>query len=606
MNGTRTTPLRIGNASGYYGDRIEAVRELVEQGPLDVLTGDYLAELTMFLLWKARQKDPSGGYARTFLTQMEHVLGTCLDRGIRIVTNAGGLNPAGLATRLGELAGRLGLAPRIAHVSGDDVAEDLPGWLAAGIPLANLDTGKPFAELGKEALTANAYLGGWGIREALVAGADVVVCGRVTDAALVIGPAAAAFGWRTDDWDRLAGALVAGHVLECGAQATGGNFAFFDEVADPRLPGFPVADIHPDGSSVIGKQPGTGGAVTVDTVTAQLVYEIGGGRYANPDVVARFDSIRLTQAGRDRVRIDRVRGEPAPDTTKIAINYLGGYRNEMTMVLTGLDIEDKAAAAMRAVRALWNERGFDILEADLLRSDRPNPRRNEEACAFLRVTVKDQDRKRAGRVFSDVFVQAALSSYPGFFLTTPPQPAQEYAVYWPTLVPEYLIPHCAHLPDGTVVDAPRPPTRPMGPDPQAAPPLETPGEETDAKTVTVPLGRIFGTRSGDKGGNANLGVWARTDEQYRWLANRLTSVRLVELLPDLTGHRIVRHELPSIKAVNFVVVGLLGEGVAASTRMDRQAKGLGEYLGCKPITVPADLLTPDDRRPGRETARSTR
>ena len=600
MNGTRTEPLRIGNISGFYGDRIEAAKELVAQGPLDVLTGDYLAELTMFLLWKTRQKDPAGGYAKTFLKQLEQILGTCLDRGIRVVTNAGGLNPAGLSTAIGELAHKLGLAPRVAYIDGDDVVADLPALIADGIPLTHLDTGRSFAELGKEAVTANAYLGGWGIRDALVAGADIVVTGRVTDAALVVGPAAAAFGWQLDDWDKLAGAVVAGHVLECGAQATGGNYAFFQELTDTRLPGFPVADVYPDGSCVIGKQPDTGGAVTVDTVTAQLVYEIQSQRYPNPDVVTRFDTIRLTQEGRDRVRIDGVRGEPAPDVTKVAINYLGGYRNEMTMVLTGLDVEDKAALAMRSVRALWGDLEFDEVEVDLLRTDRPDPRRNEEACALLRVTAKDQDRRKAGRTFSDAFVQAALSSYPGFFNTTPPLPAQEYGVYWPALVPAERVVHRVHLPDGTVTDAPRPPCRPVDTTPLAATP---PPPEPCGDTVTVPLGRVFGTRSGDKGGNANLGVWARTAEGYAWLVNRLTVDRLVELLPDLAGHRIQRHELPSILAVNFVVVGLLGEGVAASTRLDRQAKGLGEYLGCRPVALPAAIVSSATAQ-RRETVRS--
>ncbi|MDA8285550.1 MAG: DUF1446 domain-containing protein, partial [Actinomycetota bacterium] len=336
-------PLRIANCSGFYGDRLAAAREMVEGGPIDVLTGDYLAELTMMILWRARQSDPTAGYAVTFLRQVEEVLGTCLDRGIRIVANAGGLNPAGLAGQVRALADRLGLTARVAHVEGDDLLGRIEELQAAGHRLAHLDSGVALAEAGVRPVSANAYLGGWGIAEALAAGADVVVCPRVTDASLVVGPAAWHFGWHRDDWDALAGAVVAGHILECGPQATGGNYAFFEEIPDSRYPGFPLAEVYADGSSVITKHPGTGGAVSVGTVTAQLLYEIGGPRYANPDAVARFDTIRLTQDGADRVAVSEVRGEPAPAEMKVCINYVGGYRNTMTFVITGLDIDAKAA-----------------------------------------------------------------------------------------------------------------------------------------------------------------------------------------------------------------------------------------------------------------------
>jgi Acyclic terpene utilisation family protein AtuA len=590
---TGADTIRVANSSGYLGDRHDAARELVEAEPLDFLTGDYLAELTMLILGKARDRDPERGYARPFLTQMETVLGLCLDRGVRIVANAGGLNPAGLAARLEELATRLGLSAKIAYLSGDDVLERLPEWVERGVPLTHLDTGRSFAELGESVATANAYLGAAGIAAALGRGADVVICPRVTDAALVVGPAIASFGWSPRDWDELAGAVVAGHILECGAQATGGNFSFFRELGDLGRPGFPIAELAADGSSVITKPRGSGGAVTVDTVTAQLLYEIGPRRYPTPDVVARFDTIELEGAGVDRVRVAGVRGEPAPSEVKLAINYRGGYRNEMTMVLTGLDLEQKADAALASLRTLWEGEEFEHLDTDLLRCDRPDPTRNEEACAFLRVTAKDRDRERVGRGFSDAFVQAALSSYPGFFLTTPPTPAQEFGVYWPTLVPADLVTARVTHWDGSVEELPAAASAgsaPPGPDEDAdgeAPDAVAPA--ADGEVVEVPLGRLFGTRSGDKGGNANLGVWARDERQYAWLHAFLTAERLAELLPDLAPYPIERHPLPNLRGLNFVIRGLLGEGVASSTRLDRQAKGLGEYLGCRPIPVPASF-----------------
>ncbi|HSL27416.1 MAG TPA: acyclic terpene utilization AtuA family protein, partial [Acidimicrobiia bacterium] len=251
--------LRIANCSGFYGDRLSAAREMVEGGPIEVLTGDYLAELTMAILWRTRQRDSDLGYASTFVTQMEQVLGTCLDRAIKVVVNAGGLNPAGLAERLAKLAADLGVMPRIAVVEGDDLLPRLAELQAGGHEFRHLDDGRPLAGSGVVPLTANAYLGGWAIKEALEAGADVVLTGRVTDAALVTGPAAWRFGWDRDDWNALAGAVVAGHILECGAQATGGNYAFFEEVPGLERIGFPIAEVHADGSSVITRHPGLGG-----------------------------------------------------------------------------------------------------------------------------------------------------------------------------------------------------------------------------------------------------------------------------------------------------------------------------------------------------------
>ena len=454
---------------------------MVEGGPIDVLTGDYLAELTMLILWKAQQKDPSAGYARTVLTQLEHVLGTCLDRGIKIVNNAGGLNPAGLAREFAALAGRLGLHPEIAYVTGDDLLPRLDSLVAGGQALAHLDTGQPLAGAGGKPVTANAYLGGWGITEALAAGADIVVCPRVTDASLVTGPAAWWHGWRRDDFDPLAGAVVAGHVIECGPQATGGNYSFLDEIRDRRYPGFPIAEVAADGSSVITKHPGTGGLVSPGTVTAQLLYEIAEPGYANPDVVAHFDTIRLEQDGPDRVRISGTRGSPPPATAKVAINFLGGYRNTMTLVLTGLDIEEKAAWAEQELFAILGGRDqFADVDVRLLRFDRPDAPTNEQATAHLRITVKDPDPRKVGRRFSNATMELALGGYAGFHTTTPPAPESAYGVYWPALVPAGEVPHAAVLPDGTTV-----PITPTAPAPSAvsAAPVAADPEAADAEAA---------------------------------------------------------------------------------------------------------------------------
>lgn len=577
-------PIRIANCSGFYGDRFSAAREMVEEGPIDVLTGEYLAELTMLILWKARQQDPSAGYAATFLRQMEQVLGPALERGIRVVTNAGGLNPAGLAGRLRELAGRLGLSPRIVHVEGDDLMPRLAELREAGHDLRHLETGATLEEAGVQALTANAYLGGWGIAQALAQGADIVVCPRVTDASLVLGPAAWRFGWAADDWDRLAGAVVAGHVVECGAQATGGNYSFFREVPGLEHPGFPIAEVFEDGSSVITKHPGTGGQVSVGTVTAQLLYEIDGPRYLNPDVVARFDSIRLSQEGPDRVRISEVRGEPAPPETKVSLNYAGGYRNSMTFVLTGLDIEAKADLVRRTLfEGLAGEEAFGAVDVRLLRP--------AEGEAHLRVTVKDPDPRKVGRAFSARVIEMALASYPGFHTTTPPTQETAYGVHWPALVPAGLVEEVVVAADGSRHPVGRPPTRAAPadhPEPGAAEDLELFGP-----TDLAPLGLIFGARSGDKGGNANCGVWARSPQAFDWLDRFLTAERFRELIADGSEPgpgEVRRYRLPNLLALNFVAVGLLGQGVASSTRPDPQAKGLGELLRSRNVPLPRRLL----------------
>jgi Acyclic terpene utilisation family protein AtuA len=623
---TQRRPVRIANCSGFYGDRAAAAREMVDGGPIDVLTGDYLAELTMLILWKARQKDPGGGYARTFLGQFEQVIGSCLDRGITIVVNAGGLNPAGLADRLREIAARLGLAPKIAHVEGDDLLGRLGALTEAGHELAHADTGEPLAKAAVTPVTANAYLGGWGIAAALRAGADVVVCPRVTDAALVVGPAAAWHGWGPEDLDSLAGAVVAGHVIECGPQATGGNYPFPDELPDLRYPGFPIAEVGPDGSSVITKHPGTGGLVSVGTVTAQLLYEIAGPGYANPDVVAQFDTIQLDADGPDRVRISGTRGSPPPADLKVALNYLGGYRNTMTMVLTGLDIEEKAARAEAMLfDLLGGKQRFGEADVRLIRSDRPDAPTNEQATAQLRITVTDQDPAKVGRSFSGAAIELALASYAGFHTTTPPTPETAYGVYWPTFVPATVVEHVVVLPDGSRLTIPPPAAQAAAPDREPAAPA-APGDEpapdrapanpaeaapdraptdpagptphrgpanpdgADVPTRLAPLGLVCGARSGDKGGNANVGLWARRPEAYGWLRDYLDVVRFKELLPEAADLEVRRYELPNLRALNFVVVGLLGLGVAASTRPDPQAKGLGEYLRSRYAEIPIRLL----------------
>ncbi|UGT58209.1 acyclic terpene utilization AtuA family protein [Nocardia asteroides] len=560
--------IRIGNCSGFYGDRLSAMREMLEGGELDVLTGDYLAELTMLILGRDRMKDPSLGYAKTFVKQIEDCLGLALEKNVQIVTNAGGLNPAGLAERLRKVAADLGLDAKIAHVEGDDLVARA-GELGLGQPL-----------------TANAYLGAWGIVECLNSGADIVVTGRVTDASVIVGPAAAHFGWNRTDYDALAGAVVAGHVIECSTQATGGNFAFFTELADLGRPGFPIAEIRRDGSSVITKHEGTGGAVTVDTVEAQLMYEIQSARYAGPDVTTRLDSITLSQEGADRVLISGVTGEAPPPQLKVSLNTLGGFRNEMSFILTGLDIEAKAALAQRQLESWLPEKPAE-LSWTLARLDRPDAETEEQASAILRCVVRDSDPNKVGRAFSSVAVELALASYPGASFTALPGNGSPYGIFTPGFVDAHEVPHTAVLADGTRV-AIDPAAETAVLEPVSEP--ELPADLPSSETTRVPLGTIALARSGDKGGDANIGVWVRTDEQWRWLVHTLTVEKLRELLPETAELDVTRHVLPNLRAVNFIITGLLGKGVAYQARFDPQAKGLGEWLRSRHIDMPTELL----------------
>jgi hypothetical protein len=631
--------VRIGNISGFLGDRMSAARELLDAGDVDVLTGDWLAELTMLILAKQRMKHGAGsGWARPFLTQLETVLADVSARKIKVVTNAGGLDPEGAAVAVQARVAELGFGHlKIAYVTGDDLMPRIEELRATG--LANLDTGEAFDESDGPLLTANAYLGGRGVTAALNAGADIVITGRTTDAAIVIGSAAWWHGWDYDNpehLDALAGGLTAGHVIECGAQATGGNYAFFQDVPGLEHPGFPIAEIDADGSTVITKQPGTGGMVTPGTVTAQLLYEITGHHYANPDVTARFDTVQLASVGTDRVAITGVRGEPAPTTLKVAATRLGGFRNSMTLVMTGLDPDIKADLVLRTItglglgdlvgtaKELAARSTLDVAELSatyLQARVTQDPALPYEAQAELRITVKSPDPAKVAKPFTQRVIETTLSTYPGMFPTAPPEAGSAFGFYWPTAVDAETVQQTVYLLDGeTAVSIGE--FRSGGPvagqhEYLAAHPIEPPALMrgfTYGDVERVAIGSVFGARSGDKGGAGNVGVWAPApdesiavaasrgeaptdgvpdpalaDARYFWLQNYIWPQWIHDLLPETAPLRIDVYRFPNLRAVNVVIHGLLGRGVADSTRVDPQAKGLGEHLRARYVNLPTSL-----------------
>ncbi len=579
--------LKVANCSGYLGDKLSAAKELVEGGEIHVLTGDYLAELTMALLFKMKMKAPEKGYASTFLKQMNDVMGSCLDKNIKIVANAGGLNPKGLAAELEKIAKELGISPKIAYIEGDDLLPRIADLQEQGEEFLHLDKGTSLKASGAMSITANAYLGGWGVTKALNEGADIVIGGRLADAALVSGPCAWKFGWKENDWDKLAGAYAAGHIIECGTQATGGNYSFIDEVPDFKNMGYPIAEMHEDGSFVLTKHKGTGGLVSVGTATAQLLYEIRQPAYLTPDVKVRFDTINIKQEDTDRVLLDGIKGEPPTDSAKVCINNLYGYRNTMTAVITGLDIEKKAKIVEDTLfHNLGGKDQFSFVDVQLIRLDKDNPENNDEACAHLKISLMDQGQKKVGKLFSGKLIEMALSSIPGFTLTSPPANGSPALQHWPTLVSNKFLEHKIYVGDNEFS------VTPTGSYPEVTdiePVSVNTVELSYDKTKEIYFGELFATRSGDKGGNANLGVWAKTIETYSFLKDFLTVEKLKELLPDMKDYEIEKYDFPNLLAANFYIKGVLGEGVAASVRSDPQAKTLGEYLRAKKIEIPVSI-----------------
>ena len=590
MNGSETgkkEKLIIANCSGFLGDRFSAAKEMVEGGPIDILSGDYLAELTMAILFRQTLKDPTRGYANTFLRQIEEIMGQCLDKNIKVVSNAGGLNPKSLAEQLEKVAEKLGLHPKIAYIEGDNLMHRLGELQEAGEPLIHLDKGIALKEANAQSITANAYLGGWGVAKALEEGADIVVGGRLADAAVVMGPSAWYFGWKKEDWDQLAGAAVAGHIIECSGQATGGNYSFIEEVPTFKNVGFPIAEMHEDGSFVITKHPGTGGLVSVGTVTAQLMYEINAPLYLTPDVAARFDTIDISQEADDRVLVKSVCGEPPPETTKVCINNLGKNRNSITLILTGLDIDKKAAALKEALLdSVGGEDYYEQIVFQLTESQKENPAFNEEAFAQYRISVIDADAKKVAG-FSGKVVELALTNFAGFTASAPPTKGSPTIVHWPALVSAKHITQSIYV-NGEKFEISGLISAKLDQIPQSLP-VDIPPVPQGNRVETY-FGRAYATRSGDKGGNANLGVWGKTIESYAYLREFLTVEKLKEILPDMSEYEIDRYEFPNLKSLNFYIKGVLGDGVAASLRSDPQAKTLGEYLRAKIVELPESIL----------------
>jgi len=589
---TRDT-VSIGGASGFWGDSVTGPMQLVASGRLDYLVFDYLAELTMSLLAAARQKKPELGYATDFVTvAMRAVLKDAMAQGIRIVANAGGVNPRGCAEALQALATELGVPVRIAVVEGDDVTPLLPVLRDEGVREWQGTRALP-----EKILSANAYLGALPIKAALDAGAQVVITGRCVDSAVTLGALMHAFDWAPDDYDRLAAGSLAGHILECGCQGTGGLHTDWESVPDWANSGYPIAECRRDGSFVVTKPAGTGGLVTPATVGEQLLYEIGDpARYLLPDVVCDFTQVTMAQDGPDRVEVHGARGHAPTPAYKVSATFADGFRSNAQLTVVGFDADRKARrtgeAILERTRGLFRKLGLGDYSATHLETlgsaysfgphQPASPR--FESVLWLAVTHAD---KRALELFTREISPAGTSWSPG---TTGaggrPSVSPAIKQFAFLLDKARLQPRVTLLPDGVAIGVPVPLGAPL-PDTPAAAAVPAEGtDETEGPTREVPLIALAYARSGDKGDISNIGVIARNPQDVPLLRAQLTEQAVARHLAHLVKGCVTRYELPGIHAFNFVCEQALDGGGMASLRNDPLGKGMAQVLLAMPVRVP--------------------
>lgn len=582
--------VRIGNAQGFWGDRGSAAAELLAREPdLDYLTLDYLAEVSLSIMAVQRDRDPNAGYARDFVEVVRSLADYFKSGGrCRIVTNAGGLNPQGCAAACVAALAQAGIPPlSIAVVSGDDVLEVLRGnvdFEISNCKFENLDSGQPLTDVRDRLVTANAYVGAAPIVDALRLGADIVITGRIADPSLTVAPCVHHFGWSLTDWDRLAGATVAGHLIECGVQVTGGISTDWLEMPDTADLSFPIVEVDEDGSCVVTKPANTGGFVDERTVTEQLVYEIGNpDEYLSPDVTVSFQSLTVQDLGDDRVRVSGARGEPAPTTLKVSATFRDGFRAAGMLTIFGRDAVTKARRAGEIVLQRVRNEGFELRDSFIEclgtgASVPAVPSRIDESQfleTVLRIAVEADDRLAVQCFARELMplVTAGPQGTTGYAEGRPhPKPVFRY---WPCLIDRDLVhPRVELVSEG---DVPRPTVgRVLLPvTERLCGTVETMGKSArPASQRPQRLGDLAYARSGDKGTGANIGVVARTPENYGLLLAQLTAERVGEFFASMGASEVIRYELPNLHAFNFVVKGILSRPL----RVDAQGKALGQAL----------------------------
>ncbi|THY13599.1 DUF1446-domain-containing protein [Aureobasidium pullulans] len=593
--------LRIGNCSGATGDAPHAMARMVREADVDVITGDWLSEMN--IAWESIRKaeDPELGYDVGFLRQLTECIDDIAERKTKIITNAGAMNAPVLARKVEELCQSRGHDLVVATILGDDVSyllkQGKSGQRALEFP--HLDHQNRLLEdwdPDLEPTCAAAYIGAWGIVAALREGADIVICGRVTDASPVIGAAAWWYGWFEQSYDQLAGALIAGHLIECGPYATGANFSGFKQFLSELVDlAFPIAEITPSGTCYITKPDSMNGVVNKFNITSQLLYELQGQMYLNPDVVADIGSIRIEETGRKNcVSITGCKGFAPPATTKVMVAAPGGWQAETTYYINGLDVQEKAQMMKQQLQSIFSGSKFSKFSAELYGTQVDNPSSQQAGTVMLRVFAQARRKEDiAAEKFKIPLYSLRMQSYPGYHMNLDfrtMEPKQFYEIF-PATIPQATINHEAVVAGKTISI---PPPRRTQHYPVQRPSSETATAidlESFGPTERRPLGTVVHARSGDKANNSNAGFFVRHADEYPWLQSLLTVNKLKELLQDdYAGHSIERCEFPNILAVHFRIMDFLDGGIASSARIDGLGKGVGEYLRSKHVNIPIRFL----------------
>ncbi|KAK7040851.1 hypothetical protein VNI00_009447 [Paramarasmius palmivorus] len=597
-------PIRIGNSSGYTGDGLPELYHLVTDGPVDAIFADYLAEMN--IPWRALEysvvcqmmDNPELGYEVPALTQLKwmNAAEEIAKQGIKVVHDGGALNPYGLYKATKEYLAEKGLSHvKVAWVEGDNVKEQVEAEMASNpSSLPHLDIqGLDIGSVKGQILSANAYIGMGGIVAALTAGAQIVICGRCCDASPLMALAAWWHGWSETDYDELAGALIAGHITECGPYVTGGNFCGFKSVPGlDKIPGYPIAEIAADGTAIITKHEGTHGAVTVDTVTSQLVYEIQGPKYLNPDVVALLEDIRIELVGKDRVKVHGVKGIAPPPTTKLAICTLAGYQSENDLYAVGLDIEEKVQLQRTQLLGQLDLSKYTKISIETHGTCVEDPQSQNDATVTIRHFVQAPTQEAIvefWRTLASIFMGGYCGGHMNMDRRSlAPKP---YIEFFPALIPQDKLHLKVHLEEDTLPIETVALTAPFSGQ-TSYPPKVVTDLHTFSPVRRAPFGKVVCARSGDKAGNANVGLWVRKEDEWPWLQSFLT----IERFKDLLGkdykpeYRVERFEMPNIRAVHFVTYGILQGGVSSSSVVDQLAKSFGEFIRARHVDIPVKFL----------------
>jgi hypothetical protein len=590
--------IRIGNAGGYWGDDLDALRRQLTGGPLDYITMDFLAEITMSILKKQQLRNPELGYAKDFLTQLEDCLPLIVEKNVRVINNAGGINPMGLGRQIRAMARRLDLPLKVGVVYGDDISGRLYELTAAGEKFTNMETGEDFTEVRRRITSANVYLGAEPVVAALDAGCHIIVTGRVTDTGLTLAPMIHEFGWAMDDWDKMAAGIVAGHIIECGAQASGGNITDWQEVPHFHNMGYPIIEMERSGVFHVTKHKRTGGKVSEKSVKEQLVYEMGDPRqYISPDGVAFFDTIDVAEVGPDKVRVSGVRGGPAPEMFKVSMAYDDGWKAEGEVLISGPDVQAKAACV---AEIFWEKLGHDFEQTstslvgmssiwpDHLTGCQPNE-------IFLRFGVRDHDARKV-HDFSKALPALILAGPSGMAVSTKGRPrSQQVVAYWPALMRRdgvsakvlTLNTDCSEDFKEIHFNVRGEVGEPVCSDEPRRKPASV---KAGGPLKEVPLRRLCYARSGDKGDMCNIGVLARSPRVYAWIRQHLTAARVQRFFKGKVLGKVTRYELDNLEGLNFLLDGALGGGGTTSLLVDPQGKTMSQALLEMKVKVPASLL----------------